>query len=90
MAMEPRSLAELKQVLSEVLRDTDESPRVRDDDRIVDDLGLDSIQMITFLLGVEERLDVELDFESLDLSKLGSVREFAQLVDGLLAAKGPA
>lgn len=85
--MEPRSLGELKVLLAGVLRDTDAAPRVRDEDRIVDDLGLDSIQMISFLLGVEDRFQVALDFERLDLAKLGSVRDFASFVDGVVAAQ---
>lgn len=85
--MEPRSLGEVKLLLADVLRDTDAAPRVGDEDRIVDDLGLDSIQMISFLLGVEDRFQVALDFEKLDLSQIGSVREFAAFVDGVVATQ---
>lgn len=85
--MEPRSLGDVKRLLADVLRDTDAAPEVRDEHRIVDDLGLDSLQMISFLLGVEDCFRVALDFERLDLSKLGTVAEFAVFVDSVVAAQ---
>lgn len=78
-------LSEVKLLLANVLRDTDAAPSVNDEDDVVNDLGLDSIQMVAFLLEVEQRFDVQLDFESLDIAKLGSVKEFARFVDGLRA-----
>jgi acyl carrier protein len=88
--MEPHVLEAIKQMLAEVLRDTDSSPRVTDDSHIVNDLGLDSIQMIAFLLEVEAQLGVQIDFESLDISQLGSVKEFARFIEGLRASRATA
>jgi len=53
---------------------------ITDDTGIVNDLGLDSIQMITFLLRIEDEFDLELDFESLELVQLDSVRQFCEFV----------
>jgi acyl carrier protein len=75
------TLADMKMLLHRALRDTDLEPRVRDDDDIVHGLGLDSLQMIRFLLDVETHFRVTLDFEQIDLATLGSVRHFAALVD---------
>lgn len=74
---------DLKMLLARALRDTDRAPQVGDDDDIVNGLGLDSLQMIRFLLDVEAHFGVELDFEQIDLATLGSVRRFAGLVGGL-------
>jgi acyl carrier protein len=50
---------------------------------LVQEYGLDSLQMIAFLLGIEDTLDLELDYENLRLDHLRSVREFAGFVVGL-------
>jgi acyl carrier protein len=75
---------DLKMLLARALRDTDRAPEVSDDDDIVNGLGLDSLQMIRFLLDVESHFGVELDFEHIDLATLGSVRRFAGVVAGLM------
>jgi acyl carrier protein len=46
------------------------------DTNLVDDVMLDSIQMIAFLLRVEDELDVEIDFESLGLDHVRTLRAF--------------
>lgn len=40
------------------------------------DLGIDSLQMITFLLRVEDEFDVAIDYESLELAHLETVESF--------------
>jgi len=81
-------LRDVKQLLAGALRDTGGAAEVRDDDDLVYGLGLDSLQMIRFLLDVEAHFAVTLDFEQLDLSQLGSVRRFAGIVDGLRREQG--
>jgi acyl carrier protein len=53
---------------------------------LVNEYGLDSLQMIAFLLGIEDTLDIELDYENLQLEHLRSVREVARFVAGLRVA----
>jgi acyl carrier protein len=84
----PSHLTEpLKQLLAETLRDTDGLRPVGDDDDIVNDLGLDSLQMMSFLLAVEDRFSIQLDFERLDLASLGSVTRFAAFLAEHLEAQ---
>jgi acyl carrier protein len=73
----------VKALLAQVLGEPGLAATIGDDAGIVTDLGLDSIQMINFLLQVEDEFDVELDFESLDLDHLGSVRRFCAFVASL-------
>jgi acyl carrier protein len=77
----------LKELLADALRDTGGTREIHDDDDIVHGLGLDSLQMIHFLLGVETRFEIALDFEKIDLDTLGSVRQFADLVRALIPPK---
>jgi acyl carrier protein len=69
----------VKAVLGEIVGQ-DLVAGITDDTGIVNELGLDSIQMITFLLHIEDEFDVELDFERLELAQLDSVRQFCEFV----------
>jgi acyl carrier protein len=70
----------MKELLAEVIGDPALAGSISDDADVVDDLRLDSLQMISFLLAIEDRFDVELDFESLQLDDLRSLRRFCALV----------
>ncbi|WP_238653961.1 acyl carrier protein [Paenibacillus piscarius] len=47
------------------------------------DAGLDSLQIINFILRIEDEFDVEVDFETFDLEHLKSVDRFIDYVMGL-------
>jgi acyl carrier protein len=50
------------------------------DTDLLDDVMLDSIQMISFLLRVEDDLEVEIDFESLGLDQVRTLRIFTRFL----------
>ena len=43
---------------------------------IIDDIGLDSLQIINFLLKIEDRLNIEIDFEEFNYNHLRSLEKF--------------
>ena len=43
---------------------------------IIDDIGLDSLQIINFLLKIEDLLDIEIDFEEFNYNHLRSLDKF--------------
>jgi len=88
--MDETILRDVKNLLAQVLHDPGAGQRLRDEDDLVMGLGLESLQMIEFLLSVETHFEVALDFEQIDMSTLGSVRQFAALVEELLGAQGKA
>ncbi|KWX79312.1 D-alanyl carrier protein [Paenibacillus riograndensis] len=47
------------------------------------DAALDSLQIINFILRIEEEFDIEVDFDTFDLEHLKSVDRFAAYVAGL-------
>ena len=79
-APDPDVPVAMKELLAEVMGDPGLVDGIADDADVVDDLRLDSLQMISFLLAIEDRFDVELDFESLQLDDLRSLRRFCALV----------
>jgi acyl carrier protein len=58
-----------------------------DDTDIVESGLLDSLALVELLVGIEREFDVQVDFETLDLDNLRSVRTIAQTV---LDAQGSA
>lgn len=45
--------------------------------------GLDSLSLVSFLLNVEDEIDVEIDIETLELENLKSVKVFAEYLETL-------
>jgi acyl carrier protein len=68
--------AKIKTVLAGVLLNGTEPADIDTDADLVEEYGLDSLQAISFLLGVEDAFDIELDYEALSLDLLRSVRSF--------------
>ena len=79
----------MQEKIKKVLGDVKDTPvtemSLSDDTDIINDIGLDSLQMVTFMLKLEEELGIQIDFDSLDFSTLMSVRS---LCDFLSKQKG--
>ncbi|WP_055693525.1 acyl carrier protein [Streptomyces prasinopilosus] len=79
--------ARVRGVLAEVLAGKIPPEQITVDADMVQELGLDSLQAIQFLLRVEDEFDVELDYETLSLDHLRSVRYFTAEVLGRLVGE---
>lgn len=75
--------SKIRTVLAGVLAGRVSVEQITDDADLIEYYGLDSLQMISLLLGIEDACDIELDYETLELDHLRSVRQFAVFVDGL-------
>jgi acyl carrier protein len=73
----------IKEAVAAVLANGTKATDISTDADLVEEYGLDSLQAIAFLLGVEDAFDVELDYESLNLDLLRSVREFGNWIAAL-------
>ncbi|MFE3738456.1 acyl carrier protein [Streptomyces sp. NPDC059134] len=73
----------IKDVLAGVLPDGAARDAIGPDTDLIDEYGLDSLQVISFLLGIEDAFDIELDYENLRLDDLRSVRQFVGYIAGL-------
>lgn len=56
------------------------SEQLADSADIIEDVGLDSLQMMEFMLEVESQLGLEIDFEKLDFSYLKSIEKFSEVL----------
>jgi acyl carrier protein len=65
------------EILARVKADQDLIGKVSPATRIIDEIGLDSLEMINLMLQVEEEVAVEINFEEFDLSHLATVASFS-------------
>jgi acyl carrier protein len=73
-------VSRVKLLLARTAGDESAAERIGDDADIINDIGLDSVQLIGFFLMVEDEFDLELDFDRLDIGGLYSVRSFCEFV----------
>jgi acyl carrier protein len=70
-------------LIAKVKDDEGVATRVTSSSHLVDDVGLDSLQLINLILLVEEEFDVEVDFESFHVHHLSSLDRFTDYVANL-------
>jgi acyl carrier protein len=79
----------LKQILAKIKSDPGLVARLPDDADLVDQVGLDSLETLQFMLEVEAVLAVQIDFDKLDFSYLRSLQALAGFLD-TMPARAPA
>jgi len=80
MQQSPVTVEQIITMISEVKQDPSCLTRLDRDSDIIHDAGLDSIQLIHFILRVEDDFNVEIDFEEFDMEHLGSIQAFYNFV----------
>ena len=70
--------------------------KVKDDDslvgtlngstNIISEVGLDSLQMINFVLELEDAFDIEIDFDQFDLTNLQSIDSVCKVIERAMSA----
>ena len=75
----------LIRILAEMQTDPDLAERIGPSTDIINELGLDSLQMINLALRVEDEFQITLDFETFDLDTLLSVESFWAFIEGMMA-----
>jgi acyl carrier protein len=52
-----------------------------DEADILGEVGLDSLEMLRFMLELEERLSIQIDFDALEYSYLNSIQKLAEFLE---------
>ena len=76
------TLIALKDVLAD-LRNDPELKNLPDDASVISDVGLDSLELLQFMLEVEASLAIEVDFERLSYEHLESLTDLAAFLDSM-------
>ncbi len=75
----------LIRILAEMQTDPDLAEQIGPSTDIINELGLDSLQMINLALRVEDEFQITLDFETFDLDTLLSVESFWMFIESMTA-----
>jgi acyl carrier protein len=73
-------IQKIKLILEQIKGVPGLAAQLTDSADIIEDIGLDSLQMMEFMLEVESQLDLEIDFEKLDFSYLKSIEKFSEIL----------
>lgn len=75
------TVAAIKEIIAK-LRDAPQlATELTDTTDLVDGLALDSLEMLQFMLELEDRLAIRIDFDRLEFSYLRSIRTLADFLD---------
>ncbi len=69
--------------IAEVLEDEEIAATLTLDSDLINDAGLDSIQLITMILNLEDNLDIVIDFDDFDFDKINTIGNLAEFLKGL-------
>ncbi len=72
--------SKIKSILADIKENQDLAVNLSDEADIVNEVGLDSLQLVTFLFKIEEAFSIEIDFEQFDYADLSSINRLAELL----------
>jgi acyl carrier protein len=75
----------LKRIVAKVKLDPTLSARLSESTDLIDDVGLDSIEMLQLMLEIEASLAIQIDFDRLEYSYLRSLQSLAAFLDTMPA-----
>lgn len=70
----------LCQILSEIKEDDCLANQLNEASHLIDDIGIDSLQMISLMINIEEKFDVELNFSQINISHMQSIGSLAEFI----------
>ena len=76
-------MEKLIHILAEIVNEPDLAGRIGPGTDIINELGLDSLQMINLALQVEDEFQITIDFETFDFDTLLSVQAFWEFIESM-------
>jgi acyl carrier protein len=70
----------IKKILAEIKEKPGLEHSLSDTSNILNDVRLDSLQMISFILKIEEACGIEFNFDAFDVSHLQSINLFCKFI----------
>ena len=75
----------IKRIAGSVKADPELAARLRDDADLIDEVGLDSLEMLQFMLEIEAALAIQIDFDRLEFETLRSIETLAAFLETMPA-----
>jgi len=73
-------IGEIKCILEDVKGIPGLAQQLSDSADIVDEVGIDSLEMLQFMLEIESRLRVQVDFDAMEFSYLKSIKKLSEFL----------
>lgn len=70
----------IKELLAQTIEDDSKAASWNSDTDIINDIGIDSLQMVRFLLALEDRLGITVDYDQLSFDDFSSIRALADFI----------
>ena len=67
-------------ILSEIIEDPEVTNKITSDTNILNDIGLSSLQMMRFILAIEDEFGIVVEFGSFSPQSLSSLSAFSKFV----------
>jgi acyl carrier protein len=77
------TITAIKGIVARLKRDPALAGRLQDDADLVEGVGMDSLEMLQFMLELEERLAIQIDFDQLEFAYLRSIARLAGFLDSM-------
>ncbi len=71
---------DVKQIVTNIIQDLSQKENIRSEDRLTEDLALDSLNRVLLLVSLEEALGIELDESDMNPFDLITVADVCSLV----------
>ena len=71
---------QINEITTEILKELSGMEAVNPDDKLIDDLAMDSLSMVTLLIEIEERFKIELDESDMNPFDLNTVKDVTELI----------
>jgi acyl carrier protein len=73
-------MEKMKQLISEVAGNPELAENIDGSTDIINDIGLDSIQMINLVLLIEDEFEIQIDFEDFDFFTFSSIKALSDYI----------
>lgn len=74
----------MEKKIAEIIAELKEEPSLAEElsatSSITEDAGLDSLQLVNFILRIEDEFGIEFDFDEFDLEHLRSIEAFCEFI----------
>lgn len=71
----------IKDIIAKLTHKPELAQQLGDDADLINEVGLDSLGLLQFMLEVEERLGIQIDFNLLEFSYLQSIHTLAEFLE---------
>lgn len=68
-------------IICEVKEDESLEEKILNSTDLLNDLGIDSLQLINIILRIEDEFDIQIDFEEFDMDCLRSIDTFGEYIE---------